>query len=49
MCTMVVSGCVGVRFSYAQGRGNASAQPLPVLGVVAICPLEQGGVEAEVV
>lgn len=39
--------CAGV--AYTEGRGDASAQPLPVFGVVAVCPLEQGGVEAEVV
>lgn len=35
--------------SYTEGRGDAPAQPLPVFGVVAVCPLEEGGVEAEVV
>lgn len=40
---------VGVPVSYTEGRGDASAQPLPVFGVVAVCPLEQGGVEAEVI
>lgn len=45
----VVGSGGGCAVSYTEGRGDASAQPLPVFGVVAVCPLEQGGVEAEVV
>lgn len=43
-CAGCAAGC-----AYTEGWGDASAQPLPVFGVVAVCPLEQGGVEAEVV
>jgi hypothetical protein len=51
LCVCVcVCVCVYVRrLAYTEGRRDASAQPLPVFGVVAVCPLEQGGVEAEVV
>lgn len=54
ICVVAARGSVvgsggGCAVSYTEGRGDASAEPLPVFGVVAVCPLKQGGVEAEVV
>jgi hypothetical protein len=41
-------GCL-VWLPYAQSRGNASSQPLPIFGVVAIGPLDETGRQTQVV
>lgn len=35
--------------TYTEGGSDALAQATPVFGIVAVCPLEEGGVEAEIV
>lgn len=35
--------------AYAKCGSDALAQAVPVFGIVAICPLKQGGIQAEII